>query len=179
MDDPLKKYIEEQRADFDPFEGDFEGMWEEVSDALDKKEKRIPKRVALWPKLWKVAAMFLLAMGIGWLVIPRSQPMVANTAKSQWLETQEFYSAAIEEKMQVLDRRKGTLDNRIFEDLEALDQAMKELKADLNDQADNQGVVNAMVQNYQIKLKILEEILEELQQNESDNNQDNVEDPAT
>lgn len=171
MEDPLKKHIDSRRTDFDPFEADFEGIWGEVSKALDAKEGSTPKRTSLWPKLWKAAAMLSLAMGIGWLIIPRSQPMVANTAKSQWLETQEFYSAAIEEKMQVLDRKKETLDSRIFEDLEALDQAMKELKTDLNDQADNEEVVNAMVRNYQIKLKILEEILEQLQQNESDDNQ--------
>jgi len=176
MKDPLKKHIDSQRESFELFDADFDGLWDKVADKLDEQETKT-KRHVLWSKAWKVAAMLLFALGVGWLFIPRQQQMLANTPTTEWEETQQFYSAAIEEKMMVLEARKGKVDERIFDDLAFLDQAMKELKTDLRDQADNEEVVNAMVRNYQIKLKILEEILEQLQQNEEDNQQ--MEDPAT
>ena len=37
-----------------------------------------------------------------------------------------------------------------------------ELKDDLNDNADNDEVIQAMIQNYRIKLEILEEMLNQI-----------------
>ena len=54
-------------------------------------------------------------------------------------------------------------DPRVIEDLEAMDKAFAELKGDLEDNVDNEEVVAAMMENYQLKLRILEEILSELE----------------
>ena len=54
-------------------------------------------------------------------------------------------------------------DTRILEDLAVMDQAFAELKADLRDNVDNEEVIAAMMENYQLKLQILEEILNELE----------------
>jgi hypothetical protein len=48
-------------------------------------------------------------------------------------------------------------------ELSELDKIYRELKEDLKDNADNEEVVAAMIQNYRLKLEILEEILQQLQ----------------
>ena len=50
----------------------------------------------------------------------------------------------------------------VFTDLEQLDEVYKELMNDLQDNADNEEVVQAMIENYRIRLQILEQILNEI-----------------
>lgn len=170
MKDPLKKYTEENREAFEDFEQpDFDALWGSISEELDSQETKV-KKVPLWAKSFpyiKVAAMLLLCAGLGWVLWQTNkQPVYGN----EWAETKAFYHDAIEYKMQALEARREQIDPRIFEDLSALDNAMSELRTDLKDQADNEEVINAMIRNYQIKLKILEEILEELKEYESNKN---------
>ncbi len=53
-----------------------------------------------------------------------------------------------------------------------LDKVFNELKTDLNDNAANEEVIEAMIQNYRIKLQILEEILLQLKNADEQNTED-------
>ena len=179
--DPFKKYTEDNREEFDSFEQpDFEGLWGDISDSLDKQDEQLggkpPIRRSLWGnRVWlKVAAMLIMAFGVGWLTVSGVNNFGSGT---EWAETQEFYQESIQTKMEALQARREAIDPKIFEDLESLDTALQELKVDLEDQADNEEVVNAMIMNYQIKLKILEEILDELQQDDSQQQHESTADP--
>ena len=44
-----------------------------------------------------------------------------------------------------------------------MDQVFAELKTDLEENVDNEEVITAMMENYRLKLQILEEILVELE----------------
>ena len=57
-------------------------------------------------------------------------------------------------------------------ELGELDGILRELKEDLNDDADNQEVVEAMMQNYMLKLEILEDMLEQIKAKKEKNNND-------
>jgi predicted CopG family antitoxin len=60
-----------------------------------------------------------------------------------------------------------------------LDQVYSELKEDLKDNAHNEEVIEAMIQNYRLKLDILEEMLSQLKQSdESQNSQENENAPV-
>ncbi len=167
-EDPLKRYTDDNREEFESFEQpDFGELWENIAEALDEKEQRPQtKPRSLWGnRLWvRAAAIVLLGIGLGWIGLNFGGSSVYS---SEWAETQQYYQETIEVKMHALEARKEAIDPTIFKDLEALDLALQELKTDLKDQADNEEVVNAMIVNYQIKLKILEEILEELKQEDS------------
>jgi hypothetical protein len=71
--------------------------------------------------------------------------------------------------MQQISNYRDEIDPQIFEDLEALDQAMAELENDLRDNIDNEEVINAMIQNYRIKLEILEQIQAQLENEDNEN----------
>ena len=75
----------------------------------------------------------------------------------------DYYQGMINEKMEFIQANSNLIDPIIIEDLDVLDQAFSELKNDLAENVDNEEVVNAMIKNYRIKLKILEHILEEIQ----------------
>ena len=58
----------------------------------------------------------------------------------------------------------------IKRDLSELDAIFLELKKDLNDNANNQEVIEAMIQNYMMKLEILEDMLEQIKPTKNTNN---------
>ena len=56
--------------------------------------------------------------------------------------------------------------------MEELDQVYEELKEDLNDNASNPEVIEAMILNYRVKLEILEELLDQLKAKENHDEED-------
>lgn len=164
--DELKRYVDDHRDDFELPAGGFDDLWGNIEKGIDQKER---KRVPLFSgKAWKVAAMLVVTVGLAWLAF-RVSSGEDQLAKSNpdWLETEQFYSAQIQEKMQVLEAKREEIDHAVFNDLEMLDVAFTELKEDLQDNADNSEVIEAMIQNYRIKLQLLEEILKEIDTNET------------
>jgi hypothetical protein len=85
------------------------------------------------------------------------------------LEADLYYTAQISYKKQELftltDNQPG-LQMDVNNDLDDLDVVLLELKEDLKDNADNQEVVEAMMQNYILKLEILEDMLEQIKGNQ-------------
>jgi hypothetical protein len=162
--DKLKKYIDTHREEFEYRPEGLDDLWSKVADGLEQRER---KHIPLWKKpVWRAAASLLLLLVAAWLLWPK--PDAATGPLAEWQEAQQFYQVEITEKLEVLQAKNGGIDPAVAENLAVLDQALLELKADLNDDANNEEVVSAMIKNYQLKLKILEEILQQLQENEQD-----------
>ena len=83
---------------------------------------------------------------------------------SELAEASEYYTSEINYRLAAA--RELVDDQSVFEDLDELDRAFAELKNDLKDNADNEEVVIAMMENYQLKLKILDRILKELRKDQ-------------
>jgi len=109
-----------------------------------------------------------MALGITWLSLQINTTSDPIAKVPEWQETEKFYTSQIQEKMQVLETKRGKLDHSVFDDLNMLDEAFIELKKDLQDNADNQEVIEAMIQSYKIKLQILEDILQEIETDETE-----------
>jgi hypothetical protein len=52
-------------------------------------------------------------------------------------------------------------------DMSQIDSICTDIKKDLKDNVSNQEVIEALINNYRIKIQILEEMLDELKQNEN------------
>ncbi len=153
MSDSLKEHIDNTREDFEiyPFESD--KSWEQISKKV-MPEKKWP----LW-KLTSVAACFLLVLsGAIYQLVPQNP-------QGELADLESYYQGEISQKVNLI--KSHLKDPSVLEDLDLMDQAFAELKNDLKDDVDNEEVVLAMMENYQLKLKILEEILLEL---ENENN---------
>lgn len=91
------------------------------------------------------------------------------------VEARAYYSGQIKNMEEEVYRVAGD-DSPIREEItvefEELDKVFSELKADLKDDAANEEVVEAMIQNYRVKLQILEEILYQLKSADDKNTQD-------
>jgi len=89
-------------------------------------------------------------------------------------EAELYYSSQINYKkteLFSLTSNSPELQQDITTELGDLDAILLELKEDLKDNADNQEVVEAMIQNYMLKLEILEDMLRQIDRknNKNDN----------
>ena len=170
--DKLEKFIIENQNEFDDLVPD-PAIW-------DKIQKREPEKIGLnWTKiLVRVAAVVVIFVSSyifgDYLSNQNKSTMLAEQELmepgdtrmvQELIEADYYYTSQINEKKEefyCLTANKTGLRDDINIELVELDQVFKNLKEDLKDNADNEEVVFAMIQNYRIKLEILEEILMQL-----------------
>lgn len=179
--DNLEKYILLNRDRFDDLEPD-PALWDRI------EKRKAPVLKINWKDVaWKAAAVVIIftasyyfhdymaarkESAIQEASLPANMPMVREL-----LEAEAFYTSQINNKKQelfLLASESPYIHTEVEAEFKELDQAFDELKNDLKDDADNQEVIEAMIQNYRIKLQILEDLLYQLQQvNQTQNDKKN------
>lgn len=154
MRDSLKEHIENRREDFELYPFDSDQEWVKLSKRI-KPQKRDPWRVA------GIAACFALVI-LGSVFVVNNK----HSGNNEVAELENFYEGEINQRITLI--KSQLQDDKILKDLEEMDIAFAELKADLNDNVDNEEVITAMMENYRLKLQILEEILNELEKEKSE-----------
>lgn len=175
--DPLEEFIHNMRSSFDDATPD-PALWEKLSENLDKDEKKvIPWRTYLI----RMAAVITI-FGLSWFIhdimdsYQVERDSVNAVAEAEYspearelLEAEVFYSNQISEMQEqvfVLTSGQPELQREINIELSELDTVYAELKRDLKDNAANEEIIGAMIQNYRLKIIILTDILEQLKETE-------------
>jgi anion-transporting ArsA/GET3 family ATPase len=155
MRDSLKEHVDAYEKDFElyPFDAN---DWDKIANRLDPPKRKY--RGWLLGVAASLAVIFISTV----LVFTNSD----NTPISEVAEMEGFYQEAINQKISLVKNQLD--DDRILEDLNAMDDAFADLKSDLEDNVDNEEVIMAMMENYRLKLQILEEILSKLEKEERD-----------
>lgn len=165
MADELKNFVEQNRKDFEIFETDTELLWQGVKAGIEPQKRRF-EVIRTWA--WRVAAVLVLGFGLAWAFT--GQEAENQQDMTELKEAESYYGNLIDQKLRVIQtQHSNRVDPALFRDLAALDSACRELKTDLKDNASNAEVVNAMIQHYRIKLKLLENILDELEEDKNEN----------
>lgn len=170
--DKLENFMLNHRDAFDEYEPDpalFQGV----------RTRKPEARIIQWNSLlWKAAAIAAIFIGSyffhDWMGSTRQEQVAENVDQDQesteivkmLFEAEAYYAALInsrtEEFYHLTTQNKG-LRQEINYELVELDSVYADLKNDLKDNAANQEVIEAMIQNYRIKLNILEDVLARLQ----------------
>lgn len=90
---------------------------------------------------------------------------VVDSASIEFEKLNAYYASRIEQKKKeifIFTASNPKIEKDVTIEFEQLDSAYKALRNDLKDNVDNSEVVSAMIQNYRIRLEILENILEQL-----------------
>jgi hypothetical protein len=178
--DKLEKYILDQRDRFDDLEPD-PGVWDRI-ETRKAKVLRIDWKGISW-KAAVVAAIFVASYFFHDFMASRNQGeqrfMAENTEEAgnpivrELFEAEAYYTSLInmkKEEVFMLTSNSPDIQKEINSEMVELDKVFEELKEDLKDNAANEEVIEAMIQNYRLKLDILEEMLFRLKQsNESQN----------
>jgi hypothetical protein len=170
MKDELKIFADQYRESFDSYQVDADAMWGDIESRLETVEKASSR--LLWSKLWKVAAILLVVCTVAYgyylnseRVSIKKNGIALHDISSDLADTEAFYTAQINEKIELIEVTSGTLDPVVTSQMELLDEEYKSLKNDLRDHADSEEVINAMIEYYRLKLAMLEKILLEIQKN--------------
>lgn len=167
-EDKLKRFVIDNREKFEVHETDLDSLWSGIDQAV-KKEAAFK-----WGNLLKVAATVILIAVVGMVGLrvayqgQISDGIALHQISPDLAETEYFYFQQIEEKISIIKASQGELDPQILNDLAALDSAYKDLKMDLSENIGNEEIINAMIENYRIKLMILEQILEQINKDNND-----------
>ncbi len=175
--DRLEKFIKDNRTDFDRQMPSFE-LWHKIETeiqggATGKKLTSATSR-RFGPRFFRVAASIaILIMAAGWGGYYLGQPSAAETSQEllveiapDFPELEQYYTEEIQEKYSRLVSL--SYDATLEKDLDQVDQAMEELREELTHapRENAAAIVSQMIQNYQIKVQILERVLERLEAGE-------------
>lgn len=174
--DKLEEFILDNREQFDDLEPRPE-IW-------DRIEKRKPPVFGIgWKAVaWRAAAVIIIFFS-SYIFFRLTDNDPAKDIKPIYSEVQEdqsplgnefkeaeiYYTSQIEYmRTEVIRLSDGDPSVQEIMDMEMvdLDQVFQELKNDLQDNTDNEEVIEAMIQNYRIKLEVLEEILRQIKQSQ-------------
>lgn len=175
MDDRFDKFIKDHQSEFDIFEPS-EDLWRGIEKKLDKK-KTIRWQFYI-TRVSAVAAIFVLSFIIQRFFFSDAdiQFSLKRDVEIKIPELQEaelYYTGLIDEKLnevKPLLSEYPSLEEELHQDLTQLDSIYASLKEDLKDDVANQEVLEAMIQNYRLRIQILEDMLEFLNDNNEKSN---------
>lgn len=173
-EDKLEKFMMENREDFDVFEPK-EELWDGIQQSITPVRKLNWKTIAL--RVAAVVVIFIASYFFHDLTQQNSNNQMAeenmeqpNEQMQMLMEAELFYTSQIntaQEEFIMLSGDNKELIADIKYDLSELDKVFDELKNDLKENGDNQEVIEAMIQNYRIKLQILNEMLGQMNKSKS------------
>ena len=173
--DRLEQYILNNRDEFDSLEPS-EGIW---SGIVEEKQRPKQKLITINQFKWvvRIAAAVLIFVGSYYFHDFRSQQQQLSQTNASsnegsqlynnLLEAEYYYTAQIgveTEKLYQLTVGNSTVREEIQNELKELDKEFRLLKEDLKDNADNEEIIAAMIQNYRLKLSILQDMMFQLQE---------------
>lgn len=180
--DRLENFIKDHRNEFDSIEPR-EDLWNGVIEKSNNAKQEAPsvKRrlpISRYIKIvLQVAAAVLIFIASYYYHdyrISNNTNVVADQHSSELyntlIEAGYYYNSKIEiekEKLYSLTVGNTIIRDEIQDELKELDEEFMRLKEDLNDNVDNEEIIAAMIQNYRLKLQILEDMMLQIQ---DDNN---------
>jgi hypothetical protein len=170
MKDRLEKFIKENREDFDLYEPGpncFKG--------IKLRKSNQGKIINAHFLSWGIRVAAGLAIFIGIVAIYRYQSFnagqfaqktgIQQTKSPELTKAEAFYTSQLNNKLtEIKSKAKNNpeLISDIYGEFQELDSIYAGAKNDLTDDIANKEVIDAMVQNYKMKLEILEDILAQL-----------------
>lgn len=181
--DNLKDFIQQNKDAFDD-EVPANDLWGKIEQNLPKKEIKANKKVSFFSYKWNVAASIVCIMTVGVLGYFVGQNntkdnAIAKTEKvneaqyplsqvsTEIAEVEKYYITQINAKIKESKTLKINPEN--FSELEILKSEFEELKKEMNNNIDKELIIEAMIDNYKLRLSILNDILGEIK-NQKENN---------
>ena len=180
MSDKLKEFISSHEDQFDssPMEGHFERFKKlQSTQQVNKSNEITAKKENNWVLL-KVAAVLVLMLGSGWLFFNLGKMQASNTVvasssasdnsanfNEELTEAEFFFTGKINSKKEevlAFSGKDNPATSQIMLELEKLELQYIDLKEELSINDNNPKIINAMVENYRMRLSLLERLLEQL-----------------
>jgi RNA recognition motif-containing protein len=175
--DKLEKFVTENRAAFDDAQPN-PLMWLDIEKKLEAQKNKRSRLITLYRPV-AIAASFILVLGVGMLIglninKPSGQDLLAaNPQYQEFQQAEKYFQKQVNVKLDMLKDYPGAPE--VTEDLSQLDVVYNEMKAELlnSPNKDNSAIIQAMIENYQIRINMLEKILQKIN-NKASYHEDNI-----
>ncbi len=171
--DDLKHFVDSYRPHFDENSAPAD-LWGDIEKKLNQKEQRKTISLTFRYSFRIAASIALIISGLLAYGLFQYQKETDHFAEKypEIHEMESFYQVQLDRQMQVV--KAANISTTLAENnLDELEKVYKELKNDLKDNADNQRVLEAMIQNYRLRLLVLQELLERVKNVPTSNAQNN------
>lgn len=197
MKDKLQRFVRDNREAFDVHEPS-DDLWSRLSEKLPQIESSTrseentitntpPQKggsdssffTKTWKNLnWRIAASIALVMGLGWIgykvnQTPSIPTEVASSTSTDYAKQVSQYTHLIDTKRAEL-RQMTQSDPALYKEfaveLDELERSYQNLKADLPKNPNQETVIQAMIQNLQWQIDLLNQQLDIIQRIKSKNN---------
>ena len=167
MGDQLEKFIMDNREAFDDATPS-DQAWSKIDQKLTNKR-------STWPTIWKVAALLFMATTII-LIIDKSKSEVQGPVLSEeFNQAEDYYVSLINQKRQsIKDQLTPEQQEQFLVEIDQLDSMYVELKKTYQTNASNDRVMDAMINNLQLRLDILNKQLDILENIKNQNNESDI-----
>jgi hypothetical protein len=165
--DKLELFIRKNREDLDKYEPP-KSSWRRIKAGMKTGRSIVP----VW---FSAAAVVIAILGSALILFSLNQNKVVsisqgNTGQLFLRETEVYYNSLVnklyfEAKPLLADQPEIAYELRT--DMAQLDSICTDIRRDLKDNVANQEVIEALIQNYRIKLQLLEDMLNLLKENEN------------
>ena len=147
---------------FDIYEPEI-GHFDRFNQKLDRKFKR--PGFLYWS--YGIAAGFLLLLGMGIFSQNQSQTNLASISP-ELKQTQDFFEGSIQYELKRLEKIQTPESKKIVDEgiskLEKMEEDYQKLQTELAKVGYNKTLINAMIQNYQQRIEVLQLIIENIEQ---------------
>lgn len=134
------------------------------SGHLDRFQQRLlNKNHFIWPLL-RVAAIIVLVLSVSLALY--YQDVTIGTISSEMAETEMYYQSILDQKLNYV---KNVLNDQqytsIKQELKVMDKNFLYLKEDLKLNPDDQRIIHAMINNYQLKIELVQQVIDQVNYN--------------
>ena len=173
----LEKYISKNRNHFEaePSTGHFNRF----KDLLE--EQTSVKKISILPQLLKVAAIIVLVvLSSLWTYEKvfnnqKEKGLSLSDVSPEYREVEQFFVQEVSFKYNQIKNSDFLSDSTqkimIMEELSEMDSIYNSMKKDLKTSPNDERVINAMIEHYQLKLEVMTNLLEQLQEINTNNKQ--------
>jgi len=166
--DKLEEHIRRNREDLDKYNPPAT-IWKGIKKELGMRKSTLRKWISL-------AAMVVVILGTAIVFFKPQYRWAGNENESanrtfpQLKETEIYYNNLVNslyKEAAPLLTGKPEVKKELNNDMSQIDSICTDIKKDLKDNISNQEVVEALIQNYRTKIRILEDMLTVLKENEN------------
>ncbi|MDH5609299.1 MAG: hypothetical protein OEY56_07445 [Cyclobacteriaceae bacterium] len=161
MGDQFERFILDNRDGFEEDISNEAGVWSRIERQLP------PSRTSRGGWFWKVASVFLLLVSTVLVIdkIRNDEKDVAVVVNAEFIEVESYYTRQINERRtEIAQLVSGQMALDFNKDLEELDSMYLYLKEGMSRQEENPKLINAMIENLQLRIEILNQQLSVIQQ---------------
>ena len=163
----LEDFMHEHRDEFDSKLPSLD-LWDKIESKLEEEKKHV-RKIHIWRISSAVAAVLVLAL-LSTFMLNRSNTHdkyanVSDPELKELLETEAYYAKKVSFQMKEINKCykiHPELKNDIENDLDELDNMYQQLENDLKDDFYNREVIEAMIQNNRLKLKMVDRVLDQI-----------------